>query len=136
VSARSTGATRNRFAAYVLNTEHHRRWHLDYTMGDPEVMESWGSLRWAPEWVAVNREAAPPFAWPVNGVDRLKVAFMVPQWVDRVDPEAIVELVERVHRLDGVSLALKGPSAGPREPRPVPVPRKHRLGARPRRLDG
>lgn len=100
-------ADRNRFDAYVLNTEHHRRWHLDHAGGDPDVMEAWGSLRWAPEWFELNRRIAPPFAWPDAG-DRLKVVFMVPKWRNRASPEAARELVRRMQELDFVSLAVKG----------------------------
>lgn len=98
---------RNRFAAYVLNTEHHRRIHLDHARGDPEVMQTWGSVRWSPEWFAVNRDAAPPFRWPDGAGDRVRVVLMVPKWVNRVDAPATVELVRRLHALDEISLAIQ-----------------------------
>jgi hypothetical protein len=98
---------RNRFAAYVLNTEHHRQWHLDYAMGDPDVLETWGSLRWAPEWFERNRAIAPAYEWP-GGEGRLKVIFMVPKWQKRVDGDAVIELVAALQALDFVSLAVKG----------------------------
>jgi hypothetical protein len=98
---------RNRFAAYVLNTEHHRQWHLDNFRGDPDVMQTWGSLRWSPTWFELNRRIAPAFEWPpADG--RVKVAFMVPKWQNRVHPEAVVSLVKRLQSLPSVSLALKG----------------------------
>jgi hypothetical protein len=99
---------RNRFAAYVLNIEHHRQWHLDHFRGDPEVMQTWGSLRWSPRWFALNRSIAPPFEWPGDATGRVKVAFMVPKWQNRVHPDAVVSLVKRLQTLDFVSLALKG----------------------------
>ena len=98
---------RNRFAAYVLNTEHHRRWHLDHAGGDPAVMETWGSLRWAPEWFELNRRMSPPFEWPAWEADRVKVVFMVPKWRNRASPEAACELLRRMQELDFVSLAVK-----------------------------
>jgi hypothetical protein len=98
---------RNRFAAYVLNTEHHRAWHLDVAMGDPRVMQTWGSTRWSPEWFEVNREIAPRFEWPPELAAGLRVVFMVPKWQKRVNVDAVVELVRRLHVLEGVSLAVK-----------------------------
>jgi hypothetical protein len=98
---------RNRFAAYVLDSEHHRRMHLDLARGDPDVMQTWGSLRWAPDWFEVNRRLAPPFAWPGAGAG-VRVVFMVPKWRNRVDAPAAIELVRRLQGVDGISLAVMG----------------------------
>ncbi len=109
---------RNRFSAYVLNTEHHRRLHLDHAKGDPAVMETWGSLRWAPEWFELNRTLAPAFAWP-GAEGRLKVVLMVPKWRNRVHPERVLELVRALQELPFVSLAIKGhprPADGSADP--------------------
>lgn len=99
---------RNRVAAYVLNTEHHRRWHIENAMGDPEVMQAWGSLRWAPEWFELNRALAPPFDWPDRSDGRLKVLFMTPRWANRAHPDKARELLRRVRALDFVSVGLMG----------------------------
>ncbi|MDP2712954.1 MAG: hypothetical protein Q8O56_17220 [Solirubrobacteraceae bacterium] len=99
---------RNRFDAYVLNTEHHRRIHLDHARGDPDVMQTWGSLRWSPEWFELNRRLAPPLAWPGPPSARVKVAFMVPKWRNRVDAPATIALFRRLHELDAISLAVVG----------------------------
>lgn len=99
---------RNRFSAYVLNTEHHRRWHVDHRSGDPQVMQTWGSLRWSPEWFALNRRIAPRWEWPSAADGRLKVVFMVPKWSNRVDSGAIASLVKRLLSVPGLSLAVKG----------------------------
>ena len=103
---------RNRFAAYVLNTEHHRAWHLERASGDPEVVQTWGSLRWAPDWFRINGGLAPPFEWPATttngGLPALKVVFMVPKWARHVDKRATLDLVRRLQELDGISLAIKG----------------------------
>jgi hypothetical protein len=101
-------SSRNRFAAYVLDSEHHRRMHLEYARGDPQVMQTWGSLRWAPDWFEVNRRLAPQFDWPGEPGDGLRVVFMVPKWKNRVDAPAAIELVRRIQALDGVSLAVMG----------------------------
>jgi hypothetical protein len=98
---------RNRFDVYVLNTEHHRQWYLDYAIGDPDVMQTWGSARWDPAWFELNRRLAPGFDWPADGEDKLKVVFMVPKWEKRVDAVAVVELVRTLQSLDIVSLAVK-----------------------------
>lgn len=98
---------RNRFAAYVLNTEHHREWFLSNAGGDPSVMQTWGSLRWAPEWAQLNRRLAPPFGWPADGRP-LRVVFMVPKWGNAVDGDAVLDLVRRLQALDEVSLVVKG----------------------------
>lgn len=98
---------RNRFTAFVLNTEHHRQWYLEHAGGDPDVMQTWGSLRWSPEWFELNRRLAPAFEWPERG-DRLKVVYMVPKWGNRVHAQEAVRLLERIHELDFVSLAVMG----------------------------
>jgi hypothetical protein len=100
---------RNRFDAYVLNTEHHRRWSVEHAKGDPQVMQTWGSLRWSPEWFELNRRLAPPFDWPEpTGERQLKVVLMTPKWRNRVHGERVVSMVKRIQGLDFVSLAIKG----------------------------
>lgn len=99
---------RNRFTAYVLNTEHHRRIHVEHAGGDPDVMQTWGSLRWSPEWFEINRRLVPPVAWPGEPGARVKVVLMVPKWRNRVDRAAVVDLVERLQDHRACSLAVKG----------------------------
>ena len=98
---------RNRFTYHVFNTEHHRQFQLEHAKGDPEVMQTWGALRWSPAWFELNRRLAPPYEWPDAG-DRLKVVFMLPKWRNQVHVEAVVELVKRLQDLPFVSLAIKG----------------------------
>jgi hypothetical protein len=99
---------RNRFTAYVLNSADQLDWHIENAKGDPAVMQAWGSLRWAPEWVEVNRRLTPAFDWPEDREGRVKVTLMVPKWRNRVDKHAAVSLVKRLQSLDRVSLAVKG----------------------------
>ena len=120
---------RNRFAAYVLNTEHHRRWHLDHTRGDAEVMQTWGSVRWAPEWFELNRRLAPSFEWPEPTPDRVRVVFMLPRWKrgpagetewgPAVYGDRVMELVRRLHVLPEVSLAVAAHPRADREADPI-----------------
>ena len=99
---------RNRFAAYVFNTEHHRRWFVDHASGDPDVMQTWGSVRWAPEWFELNRRLSPPYEWPSEGAERLKVVFMLPKWANRVHAEQVNGLVKQIQALEFASLAVMG----------------------------
>jgi hypothetical protein len=99
---------RARVDAYVLNTELHRNWFLERAGGDPEVMQTWGSLRWDPRWFELNRRLAPRYDWPPDGEGRVKVVFMVPKWHNRVDADAVVDLVQRLQEMPEVSLAIKG----------------------------
>jgi hypothetical protein len=109
---------RNRFTVYVMNTDHHRRWFLEHANGDPDVVQTWGSLRWSPEWFAINRDLAPDVEWPApDGAAR--VVFMLPKWHNRVYRERVVGLVKRLQALDFVSLALKShprPAEGSADP--------------------
>jgi hypothetical protein len=98
---------RNRFAVYVYDSQHHQRWHLEHALGDPEVLEAWGSLRWSPQWFERSLDLHPPFEWAAEP-GRVRVLFMAPKWRKRVDVEAAVELVRRMQELDFVSLAVKG----------------------------
>jgi hypothetical protein len=99
---------RNRFAAYVLNTEHQRRMHLEHARGAPEIMQTWGSARWAPEWFEINRALVGRYQWPVGDQGRVKVVFMVPKWRNRVDGAAVVTLVKRLQAHSAAALAIKG----------------------------
>ena len=81
---------------------------LEYAHGDPAILQTWGSLRWTPEWFELNRQLAPPLRWPGDPGGRVKVAFMVPKWRNRVDAPATIELVGRLHALDAISLAVVG----------------------------
>jgi hypothetical protein len=98
---------RNRFAVCVYDTEDHMRWHLDHGLGDPAVLETWGSLRWSPEWFERNLGLFEEFAWPASP-GQLKVVFMAPKWRKRASPEAARELLRGIQELDFVSLAVKG----------------------------
>ncbi|HTX47075.1 MAG TPA: hypothetical protein VMD48_12370 [Solirubrobacteraceae bacterium] len=106
---------RNRFDAFVLNTAHHRDWIIERAAGDPAVVQTWGSLRWAPEWFELNLSLAPHYAWPEpadraagSAADRLKVVLMVPKWANFVDRDATRALVRRLSSLDWISFAIKG----------------------------
>jgi hypothetical protein len=117
---------RNRFAAYVLNTEHQRRWYVERAAGDPSVMQTWGSVRWAPEWFERNRQLTPKFTWPAEESSDggpsgrpLRVVFMVPKWRNRVNKDATLELVARLAKMRGIALAVKGhprPADGSADP--------------------
>jgi hypothetical protein len=96
----------NRFTAHLLNTEPMRQWFINEANGDPKVMKTLGSLRWAPEWFERNLELAPPFEWPEEAAGRLKVVFMVPKWMNMVNTETALGLVKRLQDLDFVSLAI------------------------------
>ena len=98
---------RNRFTAFVFNTEHHRQWSLANANGDPDVMQTWGSIRWSPEWFEKSRELAPPFSWPED-TDRLKVIYMAPRWPNMVHADRAIELARRLSEMDEISLALLG----------------------------
>jgi hypothetical protein len=98
---------RNRFAVYVYDSEHHRRWHLEHALGDPEVLEAWGSLRWSPQWFRQSLGLYAPFEWPAEP-GRVRVLLMAPKWRKRVDVEAAIGLVERIQGLEFVTLAVKG----------------------------
>lgn len=99
---------RNRFDAYVLNTEHHRRFHLDHAKGDPDRMQTWGALRWSPEWFEINRSLAPQWDWPAADADRLKIVLMAPKWHNMVHVDRAVEMVKRLQELPFASVAVKG----------------------------
>jgi hypothetical protein len=99
---------RNRFAAHVFNTEHHRRFVIARAKGDPAVTQTWGSLRWAPEWFELNLSLAPPFSWPSDAGERLKIVYMVPKWNNHVDKDAVISLLKRLHAMEEISLAIKG----------------------------
>lgn len=99
---------RNRFSAYVMNTAHHRQWAVDHANADPEVFQTWGSLRWAPAWFERNYTSAPPFSWPEEiGSGGVKVVLMTPKWINRVHADQAVSLVRRLQKLEFVSLAVK-----------------------------
>jgi hypothetical protein len=98
---------RNRFTAYVLNTEHHRRFHIDHMHGDPNVMQTWGAMRWSPEWFEINRRLAPVYEWPAEDAQRLKVVLMAPKWHNRVRVDAAVEMVKALQELPFASVAIK-----------------------------
>jgi hypothetical protein len=99
---------RNRFAAYVLNTEHHRAWFLENAMGDPSVMQTWGALRWAPEWFDVNRRIAPGYEWPEETTGRVRVVYMVPKWNNNVDADAAIALLRELQDCEEASVVIRG----------------------------
>jgi hypothetical protein len=101
---------RNRFTVYVQNTAELQHFLVQRAGCDPSVCQTWGSLRWAPEWFEHNRALAPAFSWPESDSEgeSVKVIFMVPKWGNRVDREATLGLVRRLSRQRGISLAIKG----------------------------
>ncbi len=84
-----------------------------------EVMQTWGSLRWAPEWFELNRTLAPPFDWPEPPRPAEGRASWSPSGATACTPTRPSSCVRRLQALDFVSLAVKGhprPSDGQRRP--------------------
>jgi hypothetical protein len=97
---------RNCFAAWVFPWEHHRRLTVEHAQMNPQVAQTWGSLRFSPQWMTVLREICPPATLPAKG-DRTRVVFFLPKWGNRVDQAATVDLIRSLAARDDVQLVLK-----------------------------
>ena len=115
--ARWTLEDRNRFSAFVFNTEFHRRWFLEHARrsgGNADLGLAALVARVVP--------AEPPhraaFDWPEE-TDRVKVIYMVPKWAEPDHADEAIELLRRlaatrlrVACADGAPAA-RGESSGP-----------------------
>jgi hypothetical protein len=97
---------RNCFAAWVFPWQHHRTLTVQHARMRPDIAQTWGSLRFSPEWMTVLREICPPANLPDKG-SRLRVVFFLPKWGNRVDQEATVRLIRSLADRDDLQLVLK-----------------------------
>jgi hypothetical protein len=97
---------RSQFTAYVYASELQRQRDIECDGLDPRAAEAWGSLRFCPEWLAVQDRILGA-AGGLPAEPRTGVLFLVPKWgrfVDRAATEAL--LLELASRGD-VRLVLK-----------------------------
>jgi hypothetical protein len=76
---------RNCFTAWVFPAEFHRQLMIAQARMDPAVGQTWGSLRFCPEWMAVLDRILPPSGLPARAPGQLRVVFFLPKWGNRVD---------------------------------------------------
>jgi hypothetical protein len=98
----------NCFTAYVLNTEALREHMVRYNRLDPRVAQTWGSLRFCPEWRRVVGEICPAAALPPRQPGHLRAVFFLPKWEHFVDEAGTFALLTGLADRPDLQLILKG----------------------------
>ncbi|HWC03762.1 MAG TPA: hypothetical protein VHF87_13475 [Methylomirabilota bacterium] len=85
---------RSQYTLYVYASELQRRREIEDDGLDPRSAEAWGSLRFCPQWLAVQDRILGDAGWPAPALEpRTGVLFLVPKWgrfVDRAATEALL----------------------------------------------
>jgi hypothetical protein len=98
---------RNSFTVYVVNTEHYRQMRIRAFGGDPDVVQSWGSLRFSPEWRRVLAGIVPAASLPARGPGQLRALFLVPKWQTFVNKPETLKMIRSVAERPDVQLLIQ-----------------------------
>ena len=106
---------RNKFDLYIVQTEHHRRWNIDWGM-DPEVIVELGSMRFHPAWVKKHLTFYRPYQNKKleRFTDRVKIVFFIPHWHYNVDYQKTINLISLLAESSLTALVIKGHTRGHR----------------------
>ena len=105
---------RNEFTKYVVQTNRHRRQHIDWGMHPGNVF-AWGSLRFDPEWISYNfrlyqksgRLYQDNLGYPT------RIVFFLPHWRYNVDSGAVLQLLTfLLDQLEDSFVIIKGHTRG------------------------
>lgn len=96
------------FTVFVVAAEFQRELLVRYAGLSADVVQTWGSLRYAPEWVAIVREICPAPAWPPHWGNQTRLLLVVPKWEERVDRARTLRLLESLAGRADLALVCKG----------------------------
>jgi hypothetical protein len=99
---------RRTFTACVFPSEHERQLQLRRIALDPALSHAWGSMRFSPEWAKILRDICPPAGLPPCREGQIRVVFILPQWIRRVDEEETLALLRSLAARLDVQLILRG----------------------------
>jgi len=96
---------RNHFTRYVVATERNKRMLQDWSMS-PAVIETWGNLRFSPEWVFLLQKMVPEFQFtgPLSGAH--KVLMFLPSSGSNFKSSELKHLLSELAR-EKIDLVLK-----------------------------
>ena len=106
-------SARNEFSYYVVQTERHRKQHIDWGMLPSKVV-TLGSLRFDPKWIATNIGLYPKqtILDDLGKADHLKILFFLPHWRYNVDTSLTFELMNAIASIPRTLLVIKGHTRG------------------------
>jgi len=104
-------SNRDDFDVYVVQTDRHRRWSIDWNQSEQKV-EAWGNARFSVEWSAINLQLLDSYQPSLPSDVRQKVLFLLP-FNAYTDPSvALIELLIGIAAEPSLFLALKGHTRG------------------------
>lgn len=98
---------RNCFTAWVVPAEFHRRLLIDHGGVDPKIAQTWGSLRFCPQWLDILKNICPEASLPSKKDGQVRLVFFLPKWANRVDKEETVNLLKNLAKRGDIQLVLK-----------------------------
>ena len=105
-------SSRNQFNLYVVQTEHHRNWNIDWGL-DPETIVAWGSMRFSKKWIRRHTDFFSPYLGPtISSNTPLRIVFFIPHWHYNVDVSNTMLLLRKIAAIENVALAIKGHTRG------------------------
>jgi hypothetical protein len=106
---------RNKFDLYIVQTEHHRRWNIEWGM-NPKIIVKLGSMRFHPDWVKKHLAFFPAYKSKFSSsfVGHVKIVFFIPHWHYNVDYENTINLIARLAKSNFIELVIKGHTRGHR----------------------
>lgn len=96
----------NIFDFFIFTSEFHRQLYLKHSPLHAEITQTWGSLRFCPEWTEIMRKICPRASLPErNGAVRL--LFFLPKWFNFVDRDSTLNLISSLAERRDIQLILK-----------------------------
>ncbi len=101
---------RNIFDAYVVQTDRHRLWSIDWGQSSDRV-DAWGSVRFYPIWSDYNAKLCGQMKRSISK-NLVKIVFFLPHWSYNVNMKNVINLLDKLNSLSYIYLFVKGHTRG------------------------
>ena len=98
---------RNCFTVWVFSTEFERQLAIEHTGMRPSVAQTWGSLRFCPEWMQIVEKICPKDTSRSRDKGQIRLIFFLPKWHNFVDKQETLHLLRTLSERDEIQLILK-----------------------------
>jgi hypothetical protein len=98
---------RNTYTAWVYSTEFERQLAIHHTDLHPAIAQTWGSLRFSPEWMQIVEKICPKVSLPPRDEEQIRLIFFLPKWHNFVDKQETLHLLHSLAQRQDIQLVLK-----------------------------
>lgn len=99
-------STWNFYDYIIVQTKFHKEHFVRFGVDRERVMV-WGSMRFSLEWSKINLSLNKKFLPKIKTDTKCNIVFMMPHWVYNVHKENTISLIDKLSRIQEVSLVIK-----------------------------